>query len=510
MSANFLLLNTGDYCSHFDYLYEISQWTATAGYTGDRIIYLGDTDHPSCMKIGPDANMDGEGIYYEMTVNASTEYALEFAYINTGTQEIDVDIYDQTGTASIYTETLTKTAWSNFYKEFTTPVGCVLLRIYLKVGTNGTDYFLIDDVTCYGNALQYDPDDYEISYESIDNTHTTPNGNRVIDETALLPRASLSFNHLTSAQFTRLLQLKKAKSPTWFSDQNVPQMVEEYTIYTETEYTFSGITNPTATHEAYYTTSSSLPSAAGDFETTEISTVGYQAIDGDDSNYYETAITTTRNYGYHKFNFKVTEYSTIEQIRSFSLTYKGLGSDAATKNADGVVLYLWNGNKWIEIDKSTTPDKETLSFSTTKPEQAQDFVDLTNGWIRVLVRTQGHKSSSGALALDSYYVSVTVNKDLATTIPLKNKAVLTAGDVVSVENITDGTTLVLTTDYLIGDDRQSVIVSGEDDGDLIRITYNQYYHVRLSNMSERRMNTATPTTPPRQCSVTLECITGID
>ena len=159
---------------------------------------------------------------------------------------------------------------------------------------------------------------------------------------------------------------------------------------------------------------------------------------------------------------------------------------------------------------STTPDKETLSFSTTKPEQAQDFVDLTNGWIRILVRTQGHKSSSGALSLKSYYVSVVINENLDTTIPLKNKAILDSGDVVSVENITDGTTLVLTTNYTIGDDRQSIIVSGEDDGDLIRITYNQYYHVRLSNLSERRLNTTTPTTPHRELTATLECITGID
>lgn len=54
-----------------------------------------------------------------------------------------------------------------------------------------------------------------------------------------------------------------------------------------------------------------------------------------------------------------------------------------------------------------------------------------------------------------------------------------------VKNTTDGTTLVLTTDYTIASDRRSITVSGEDAGDTIEIKYNRYWECSISGLAEQ-------------------------
>lgn len=510
MSTRFFLQNPADYFTDFAETYEVNQWTVENGVavvTHTR--YEADSDRPSCMRVISDT-VD-HGVYYDVTsAHPETKYVVEFAYKNTATQELDYVIYDQTGSATIESGTLTATSWTNFYIEATTPADCVTIRIFLRAGTGTGLAFYVDDIRCQGNALGKDPDVYNIAYPDIRYEHRMQDGSAVIDKTPRIPRATLGFVSMSSENFDRLLALANSDDAAWFDDQDIPAMVERQYIYTDTDYNFVGITNPSGTHVATYTTYNDLPNAAADFDVggspagTEFSTANYQAVDGDDSNYVETSVSVAGRYGYHKFDFNATEYTAADDIHSISVTYKGSGDDASANNLDGIVLYMWDGTNWAKVAKTVSGDKQTLSYSTSNKEQAQQFVDVSGNHIYVLARTRGEKTTAGALSLKSYYIEVKVNEYYDTQIDLANKAVLSAGDVVYVKNLTQNTTLTLTTHYTIGDDRQSVTVTGQSDGDLIEVKYNQYLKVVCANdLPERRQHTATPTTPERE-AVTLQ------
>lgn len=513
--ANLFLQNTSEFESRFDYDWEINQWVVEDDATVTRDTT--DTDHPSCMKVVEDT--DTKGVYYEVTgVEPSTTYICEFAYKIGTSQEIDVLIYDQTGAATIYSTTLSPhaldvTAWQNFYKPFTTPAGCVTVRIYLRAGTSQGTAFWIDDILCQGNAIVMDPSGYTISYAQRKNTHLTGKA-RVTDITTIFPRFGLTWQqptgYLTSAQFDKLLAIQKAKKATWLSDGDEPQMIDGSHLYTETTYNYVGISNPSGTHVAYDDSSSDVPNAVADFETNEVATADYNAIDGDDVNYAEDAATVIGRHQYHKFKFKVTEYSSAEAVRSIHITYKGSCTDTSQKSNNGIILLAWNGTNWFELARSRTGDKQTLTFSTTRSEQAQDFVDTSTGYIRIIAMSMATKGTPGALTLRSYYIQAIVNKGLSTSITLTNKAHLSAGgDVVSVINRTTKATLTLGTHYRIGDDRESVITDSQSAGDYVEVTYNQYYNVEVDNFSEERMPTASAGTPGRTVTLALESVRGL-
>lgn len=511
---NLFLQNTSEFESHFDYDWEIAQWVieGDAAKTRDTT----DEDHPSCMKIVEDT--DGQGVYYDVTgCEPSTTYVCEFAFKLGASQELDVLIYNQTGAATIYSTSksphaLDVNAWQNFYKEFTTPAGCTTVRIYLRAGTAAGTAFWIDDILCQGNAIIMDPGSYTVSYGQRKHSHETGKA-RITDITSIFPRFVLSWQtgsgYLTSAQFAKLLAVQKARSATWLSDGAEPQMIDGSHLYTEATYNYVGISNPSATHVAYDASSADVPNAASDFETNEFATADYNAIDGDDASYAEDTATVIGRHQYHKFRFKVTEYTTADEVRSIHITYKGSCSDTSQKSNNGIILLAWNGTNWFELARSRTGDKQTLSFSTTRPEQAQDFVDTSAGYIRIIAMSMATKSTPGALTLRSYYIQVVVNKDLSTSIALSNKAQLTGGDVVSVINRTTKATLTLDTHYRIGDDRESVITDSQSAGDYIEVTYNQWYNVEVDNFSEERLPTASASTPSRTVTLALESVRGL-
>lgn len=515
MAATFFLQNVHEFESHFDYGWEINQWVVEDDATVTRD--TDDTDHPSCMKVVEDT--DTKGVYYDVAgCEPLTTYVCEFAFKLGASQELDILIYDQTGAASIYSvskspHALDVDAWQNFYKEVTTPAGCVTVRIYLRAGTAAGTAFYIDDILFQGNALVWDPGEYDVSYSQVKNTHFTEKGTRVTDITSVTPRFSLSWQDptgfLNNAKFSKILNMYRAKKATWFTDTNVPTMTDGAHIYTATTYNFVGISNPSGTHIAHYSQSSSPPNAVDDFETTEFATADYNAVDGDDALYAEDSPTVVGNHEFHKFKFKVTEYTAAANVKNINITYKGLCSDTSPKTNNGIVLFAWNGTNWWEVGRTRTADKQTITFSTTRAEQAQDFVDTSNGWIYLLAMSMGTKGATGAITLRSHFIQVIVNKGLDTTITLSNKAILTAGDVVSVINRTDKATLTLDTHYRIGDDRQSVITDSQDAGDYIEVTYNQYYSVEVADLSERRLPSTTLSAPNRTVTLTLESLKGL-
>jgi len=377
--------------------------------------------------------------------------------------------------------------------------------------------FYIDNIGCRGNMMLEDAEStgYNRTFMSQTTIHQMERGNAVEDSTPPRVLFPLTFNVLTDTQFQKLLNFIRSGKVSYFDDGNLPEFVELQNVYAETQYTYSGITNPSATNVAYYDTSTALPSAEGDFETNEFSTANYGAIDADDASSVDTSITTAgdiKKYIYHKFILDISgEYGVIDAIQRMKIKYVGECNDASSNNVDGVKVYVWNASNWFWIGESTSSDETTIDYMTDEPVQAQDFVDIADQTITVLVRSRGQKGSDGNLTLKSYYLSVWVNQDMGSGVTLSSKFTLdSGGDVVSVENLTDDTTLTLDTDYIIGDGLDNLKGMSEDSGDRIRVTYNPRIAVaRSGSPSDQWLGTTTPTTPERAVNITLQSLDAL-
>jgi len=512
MVSNFFIPNPADTDFPFSEDWEISQWIDEGGAVITQSRYILDTGHPSCLSVVSDT--DGKGVYSTIAnIIASTKYLFELSYKCVSGQEIDYLVYDNTGAATIVSGTFTATIWSYHYGEFTTPAGCIEIIVYLRAGTGSNEAFYIDDLRLQGNILSVDPDNYSLSYSKSGSTKKTLNGLSHSDQFLVDVEFELGFPLLHAADFDRLFDFHKSKRKTYFNDQDVPTMTERRLLYTEAAYDFVGITKPSVTHIAYEDKGADEPVAKGDFEITEIETADYQVLDNDDDFSYQDTASTTGHYVYHKFVFDISgEYTLATEVKSFEITYKGAANDASSANNDGVTVYAWNINagNWVKLGSTRVSVKETVSLSLMKQEQAQMFVDTVNGEINILVQTNGTKGAGTALTLDSYYIEVTINKSKSTTIDLLNRAVLNAGDVIYVKNLTEFTTLALGVTYTIGDDGKSIIISGQNAGDMIEVKYNQYYRVASASFAETRLHTNTPTTPARSAVMTLRGMIGME
>ncbi len=462
MATDLFIPNPADTDFPFLDAWEVVQWVGEGGAAVTQTLDTTDSDHPLCMKVVSDT--DGKGVYYTTEpVLPETKHAFEFSYKNAAGMELDYLVWDNTGSATIASGTLTETVWSYHYEEFDTPAGCVEIVIYLRAGTGAGTAFQIDSLSLFGNCLEEDPEEYLPNYPKIGTPKPTLNKTLRTDFGLVTVNFALSFIYLSPSGFDRLLDLHKTRKETYMDDQDVPTMVERGTLYTETQYDYTGIENPSATHVAYEDKSASEPAAQGDFESNEIETADYNVLDDDDGNSYQDGASTTGHYQYHKFEFDTSgEYSASAQIQSFEVTYKGASNDASASNQDGYTLYAWNVNagNWVKLGATRVPTKETISRSFMKPEQAQMFVDTANDIISLLVQTNGVKGVGTALTLDSYYIEVTINKAKSNTIALLNRAHLSSGRVVHVKNLTDKLNLALGPDYRMGDDAESVIADG--------------------------------------------------
>ena len=462
MSASFFIPNPEDTDFPFTEDWEVAQWVYEAGATTTKVRFQTDTDHPSCLRIISDTN--AKGIYLTVEdVWSATKYALEFSYKVASGQELDYLIYDNIGAGTIASGTLTELVWSYHYEEFDAPAGCTEIIIYLRAGTASGLAIYIDDLKLQGNVLEEDPDKLAYNYPKAGSVKPTLNHTLKSDIFMTSVDIDMGFPHRPDLAFDRLLDFHRSKKQTYFDDGKVSAVTERATMYIETQYDFTDVANPSTTHIAYEDKSASEPAAQTDFETTEIDTADYNVLDDDDSNSYQDSASVTGHYQYHKFVFDCSaDYGVAAFVKSFEITYKGTSNDASPSNQDGVTLYLWNVNagNWVAVGATRVSTKETITFSTTKPEQAQMFVDIPNGEINVLVQSNGAKGAGAALTVDSYYVEVTINKSKSTTIPLINRAVLTANDVIHVKNLSNFEALVLGPDYRIGDDAKSIHVDG--------------------------------------------------
>lgn len=290
---------------------------------------------------------------------------------------------------------------------------------------------------------------------------------------------------MEEGQFDTLYKFFKSGSVLYLNDGDVPAITESETIYDTAEKTYSGITNPSSTHKAYKDSSASLPSAEDDFDTTEYSTANYQAVDGDDTNYAETTDPTDTYYLYHRFEFDPGIARASAQ--RFRVKVAALSDDSSAANKDGVVLYAYNhvDSAWVQLARTTNSSKNDLTYSTAEATVAQQFIDSSDDYVRLLVRSRAARNGTDSLSLRVYYVEVEVNENLDLVVDLSHRAVLDDdSDVLHVKNTTDGTTLVLTTDYTIAANRRSVTIVGEDSGDSIEVKYDRYWEVAITEMPE--------------------------
>lgn len=447
-------------------------WALGDGYTLGDGLYLDDSP------LGK-----GEGVYQNFSVAPGVRYAFACLYkVELG--ELDTVFYDQICGTVIKSVSLTGTSWKSYETSITIPDGCNTIRIkFLQNNDSHSGPFYIDNVAFNGNVILSDPDSYSRVPKRIGAFHQTLNGRRIYDLRAIHYDFQLNWNYFDEAQYESFREIFYSNELLYFDDGAVPSLMESETIYDNDMYNFVGISNPSSTHKAYTASSSTLPSSMNDFETNEYLTVDYQAISDDDNDYKETSNPTAGHYLYHKFLFK----SSISQlnVQRFRIKIATSSNDSSPSNLDGCILYVWDGSNWMELTRSSNSAKNYLTYSTAEPLIARQFVNPSDSYIRLMLRSMNSRDGSNALNLKTYYAEVEINEDLDSIIRLSHKAILDEnGDVIHVKNLTKGITLNLDTDYTVAIDRRSVTVINQDPGDVIEVKYNRYFEVTFSSIPE--------------------------
>jgi len=470
-------------------------WTLGDGYTLGDGMYLDDSP------LGKN-----EGSYYEFVVTPAVVYAFSSLYkIEFG--ELELVFWDQTNGVEIDTVTLSDIgSWLSYETSITIPDECVLLWIkFLQSDDAHSGPFYIDNVSFNGNVILSDPDSYNRIPVRIGAFHQALSGRRIYDLRAIHYDFQLRWNYFDAVQYENFREVLYSNELLYFDDGDVPSLIESETIYDNDAYSFAGITNPSSTHKAYTDSSNNLPSVKDDFETTEYSTADYQAIGDDDDDYKETSDPATGYYLYHKFLVK----SSILQadVQRFGITIKASSDDKSVANLDGCILYAWDGTGWMELVRSSNSSVNYLRYSTAEQMIASRFVDETDDYVRLLLRSVGSYDGSNSLDVTVYFVEVEINEDLDSIIQLSHKAILDDdGDVISVRNLTTGITLVLDTDYTVSVDRRSITVMGQDSGDIIEVEYDRYFEVMFSSIPEEWLSGDQNTSINRRVEIDLHTL----
>ena len=434
--------------------------------------------------LGDSPDGQGQGAYRDYTVMEGLRYTFTCLYrMDNGS--LIIQLYDQSNSVEIKAVYEIRTTWGSYETSVVAPAGCTVIRV--KFLQSDSDVkpgpFYVDDVCLNGNTLLYDPDRYSRVPERVGSIHQTLAGRRVYDLRAIHYSFYLGWNFFKEAQYENLREVYYSNELLYFDDGDVPPLVERETVYETGLFDYEGIVNPSSTHKAYSDSSSSLPSAKSDFESTEFSTADYENIDEDDDDYKETVDPDADEYIYHKFLL----LSSIggQDVKRFRVKIAMSGNDSSSQNLDGGVLYAWDGTNWVELAENTNSAKTNLSYSTAEAEVASQFVDSVDNYIRLLLRSRNRRIGTNALSLRSYYVECEINEGLDLTIDLSHKAILDENeDVIWVKNLTQGTTLTLGTDYTIANDRRSITVLGQASGDDIEVKYNRYFEVMFASIPE--------------------------
>ncbi len=481
---------------------EVDLWEETDKNKTSVSRYILDKDRDSVMKVKGktwkfgdgytfssglcfDDSVEGkrEGVYKDFSVSAGVRYVISFLYkVIIGS--FDFEIHDQDNGNVILTKNLSSLIWADCEETIVIPDKCKTLRIkFLQTNNAHSTPFYIDNFSINGNALLSDPDNYERISEKIGGMHETLSGRRIYDFNAIHYKFGLGWNYFDFASYESLRELFYSNELIYFDDGNVPPLIESGTIYNSSRYDYVNIIKPSIKHKAYKSSSNALPSLRDDFEYDEFETSDYQAISDEDENYVESINPSEGEYLYHKFLIR-SDISRNE-VQRLSLRVIAGGRDSSPKDIDGVILYGFNGSKWVELARCTNNAKTELTYSTLKSEIARRFIDENDGYVRLLLRSRNSRDGSYELDLRTYYIEVVINEGLNGIIRLSHKAILdTNGGVIYVKNLTQGKELALNDDYTVSVDRRAIEVKGQNCGDKIEVKYNRYFEVTFTTIPE--------------------------
>lgn len=488
--------------------YDTDVWTVLdAGSTVDR--YTGDADRTSVMRFTPSAADDG--VYKDFTVVANETIHVTYFVLGAATRTMGIIFDDVTNGVEISNAvgSTTDANWNFFTFEVTAPAGCTTIRVSLIHRSGTAAAYLIDNFAFNESSILpgNQPRSYVPDPEKVGGIKMALVGDRIEHVIARHRRFPLVFNVMTEVEHDRLLAQFNSSDTLYFDDGNVPQLIETGTIYTNATYNFVGITNPSGTHKAWTDSGSALPSAEGDYETSEWSTANYEAADVDDTNHVETTDPATDAYLYHKY--RMISAVTGTDVRRLRIKIVALSDDSGPLDHDGVVVYAWNGSAWAELTRTTNDAKNDIEWTTVKASVAQDFVD-GSGQVQILVRSRGVKDSAQSLSLRTYFVEVEVNDGLALTITPTHRVYFDQDtNNLVVKNKTQGTTLSSgDPGYTFNEETSVITINSQSTNDVIEITYDRMFEVRIIYMPERRLFDDTSGNPMHQPYIVLETITG--
>lgn len=481
--------------------HEVEIWEETDSEKTSATRYTLDNDRDSVMRIKGrtwkfdngykfssglcfDDSVEGkeEGVYKDFRVASGVRYALSFLY-KVGVGSFDFVIYDQDNERVIISKNLRSLNWASYEETIIIPDNCNTLRIkFLQTDDAHSTPFYIDNFSINGNALLSDPDNYERLSEKIGGINQTLSGRRIYDVRAIHYKLGLGWNYFDSKQYELLRELFYSNEVIYFDDGDVPPLIETGIIYDSAKYNFVGVPDLLG-HRAYKSSSSALPSTRDDFEDYELETIEYKIISIDDDNYLETANPLQGEFLYQKFLIKCNISKT--DVQRISIKVITSGSDSSPWDNDGVILYGYYVNKWVELARCTNSTRTELNYSTAKTTIARQFVDEEDGYIRLLLRSRSSRNSFYELNLRTYYVEVEINEGLNGIIGLSHKAILDSrGGVIHVRNLTQGKELNLGDEYTVTVDRRSIEVKGQNSGDKIEVKYNRYFEVTFTAIPE--------------------------
>lgn len=469
-------------------------WTLNDGYA------LGDGLHLDDSPLGCE-----EGVYQDFDVTPGVKYAFSCLY-RAALGSMQLIFYDQTNEILLDSFALAGSPWKSYETNIAIPDGCEVIRIkFLQSNSAHSGPFYIDNVSLNGNVILSDPDSYRRNPERIGAFHQTLSGRRIYDLRAIHYDFGLLWNYFDTTQYENFREIFYSNELLYFDDGDVPPLVESETIYDNDTYNFVGVSNPSSVHRAYTSDSDSLPSARDDFETIEYATGDYQTVAIEDNNYKETSDPAAGHYLYDKFLIK----SSIAQsdVRRLRIRIDASSNDSSPNNIDGFILYGWDGSNWVELSRCSNSAKNALIYSSAESLIAMQFVDPSDGYIRLLIRSMNCFDGINSLDLKAYYVEAEINEGLDGIIALSHKAILDeSGDVISVKNLTKGTTLSLDVDYTISIDRRFIAVTGQDSGDVIEVRYNRYFEVMFSSIPEEWLSGDPETNQARKVEITLHTL----
>ena len=516
MPAEFWLRCGRDFHKEFDDTNDLpSEFGVTAVIAS---IYVSDATHPKVLKLR-NSSTSKYAYYIVSNVYPNVKYALEFAYRCGITNGICIELRNRNTAATLYRNSIFATnIWKNHYKEITTSSACSVVEIRLGRAKAIATYYLIDDLKFQGNALLADPDDYSLDFPDKTFDHDTVNANVTRDRAGIHAQMTMQFPAATISTFSRLLQFAKSNSNEYgtFNDGLLPTITEYATLRTSKTFNYAGVTVGHA-HNAYWIqTTFASPTSVGMVQGASFTITTYQRIATDNATYVTTAVTGTGKYGYHKYVWKVTNYASKGHVEKIAFKWKGNCQDNSNKNVDGVYLYSWDGNNWVLLDTSRTGDDQILSFTTSKKEIAQQFVDVVSKYVRLIVRTRGTKQTGAAFSIKANYVECAVNDQLANRINLRLKAKGTVtGAITLAKNVTDNQILTLdaaTNGYYLGEDRRSVVLKGAaaNSGDKIMAKYQAEYEVVVDRLSRPRVYGGPIASPRNDINLTLKTLKPIE